>query len=295
VRAYAAALDRAASVDEVLAALPAHACRIVGAYACLVFLRGGGSGALRARPDARLRSRAEPLRMEPLRRRRQVRGGDAARDPRFARLAPLFEEEGAVSLACAPLPGIGSLVLVERRHGRIFDAEDWSLLSLVSTMARSALERVRVAGTVEALRGVDPETGLVGRDRLRAVLLHAWERVRQGYPLSIVVVAPGPAHRSPEADPGPAWRLSTTASTLREVLPPEGVALRYGAAELLLVLPGTTAAGAAAVVARLRERLGSRVALRCGIAGTGGGATAVDDLLQGAETAAAAASPGLAP
>lgn len=277
------ALAAASTADQVYAAVPEHAARIVGAWTCLLFVPGEGGGP-RTGPDRRLRTRADGLRMPPLRRRIRVVPRQAARaGGRFASLAPLFADDGAAALACVPFGRGGALVLVERRRDRAFDDEDWSLLALVAAQGQGALERVRAAARVPGLAGMDPVTGLAGAAQLDRVLEHAWRVVSvHGRPLSVVLLSVdglGGA-RTLAGQPAAERLLRGLGDALRETLPAEGMALRLGGEEVLLVLPGATPAQAAAVVTRLRAAFALPLRLHAGIAGDHHGARGPGDLLR---------------
>lgn len=275
-------LSAAATADEVYAIVPEAAARIVGGYTCLLFVPGQGQG-LRALPDERLRTRADDLRIPVLRRRMNVSAQEAERaGGRFASLAPLFAEDRAAVLACAPFGRGGALMLVERRRNRVFEDEDWELLSLLAAHGQAALERVRAAERVADLAGIDPVTGLAGRAHVERVLEHAWEVVLHGRPLSVVLLAlDGLGGAQARFDPAAADRLvRSTADAVREALPAEAMALRYGPGEFLLVLPGASPAQAAAVVSRVRVRLALPLQLHAGIAGDHEGTRGPRELLR---------------
>jgi GGDEF domain-containing protein len=294
VAEYGRALESAATPDQVYTAVPEHAARIVGAWTGLLFVPGEAGGP-RTLPDGRLRTRADRLRIPVLRRRTRVGARQAGRaGGRFAALAPLFADDGAAALACIPFGRGGALVLVERRHDREFDEDDWSLLAMVAAQGQAALERVHAAGRVAELAGTDPVTKLAGAGHVDRVLEHAWQVVPMGRPLSVVLLGlDGLGGARARFGGASAERLLRAAvEALREALPPEGTALRCGAAELLLVLPGATPAQAAAVVTSLRARLSLPLHLHAGIAGDHHGARGPADLLRTVRAALPPIPPG---
>lgn|GEM_PF-6178907 len=266
--AYGEQLARARTEDDVYAALAAHAVRIVGGYTGLVFVPRGPGSALRPALDPGLRFDPELLSIpEPPASPGVI--GPAAADTGgpFAALRPLFTAERAAALALAPFGARGTVVVVERREGRAFTGDDWELLRVLSLQAEAALERCaawrRLAGGAES----DPVTGLAGPEQLHAVIEHAAAAAGWGEPVAVVMLALdglGAAvhhHGRAEAD-----RLARgVAEVVRDAAGERGIALRHADDEILLVLPGTSAAEAARLLAGVRERLSRRVAVHAGI------------------------------
>jgi GGDEF domain-containing protein len=274
----ARALAESSGRDEILSILSREVARIVGGFTCLVLVAAGDRH-LRARPDPRV---AHPIALPHLPR---MRGGGRVLGPGslrggFASLAPLFTEHAAARLACVSFPGVGALVLVERRRQRTFDRQDRALLSVLMSMAGAALALASAADHVGALRTFDATTGLQGPGERTRLLEHASRITAMGEPLSVVVLAldgPGGAEVLPA-------RLRIAAEIAREILPAEGLALRDGPTSFLLVLPGLTTSAAATLVTSLRRELVPHVLLRAGIAGAPAG-TSGAELLDAARAA----------
>jgi len=257
-------LGRARTPEQVYDALSEHAVRIVDGYTCVLFPPQADAERLRPVPNPRLRFDAASLSLPaspPLPRAERIGAADAAAGTPFAGLAALFAEERAAALAHAPFGDGGAIFLIERRHGRVFEAEEWALLRTLAVQAEAALERVRLLGRIEILAHTDPETGLAAGTHAPAALAHAWEMAERGEPLSVVLLQLAP----PAADTGfdmgtPATRAPQTppralAGVLREVAGEHGMAVRHSAERFLLILPHTDAAAAHALVARVRERV----------------------------------------
>jgi GGDEF domain-containing protein len=290
--AYGEQLARARSERDVYTALTTHAVRIVGGYTCLVFVPRGPTSALRPacdpgllRFDPELLSIAEPPASPG------VIGPVAAQTGGpFAALRPLFTEEHAASLALAPFGTRGTVVLVERREGRAFTADDWELLRVLSVQAVAALEQAAVWSRMASLSASDPVTGLAGPEQLHAVITHAAAAAGWGEPVAVAMLAlDGLGGATHQHGPLEADRLTRgVAEVVRDAIGERGIALRHSADEILLVLPGTSAAEAAALLSGVRERLARRVAVHAGIVEHGAGPCSPLDL---AGRAAAAVPP----
>jgi GGDEF domain-containing protein len=283
--AYSRELAAARTTDEIYSLVAAHAVRIVGAFTCLLFVPGEGEPPFRGPGDGRLNSAPGGLHIPHLRRRRRVTIADT-RDPgaRFAGLAPLFERDRAALLACAPFGERGAVVLVERRRDRVFGREDWELLSVLASLGHAALRRAEVMASIPELGGACPVTGLAGRAQVGTALEHAWELVGEGEAMTVVVLSlEGLTAAETRFGAAAAERLvRTVGDVVRECLPADGIALRYGPAEFVLTIPGATPAAAAAMVSQFRGRLAASVEVHAGIAGAHPGAAGPRDLLLGA-------------
>jgi GGDEF domain-containing protein len=258
--AYAEELDQARTAQSVYTALTRHAVSIIGGHACLLFLRDQESGAIQPAPNPRLKIDSNRLRLRTSPHHAGLIDAHVAspgRDSPFTALAPLFTEEGAVCLAHAPFGDGGTLVMVERRHERVWEAEDWYLLRAVSIQAEAALERVRLYSRVHVLSLADSATGMPSGPQLDAVLEHAWCSVLRGEALSVVAVALDSRDRA---------KLRTVAEVVRQEARGQGVAVRDGEANFLVVLPQVDRFAAAALSERIRGRLMPSMAVRIGMA-----------------------------
>jgi GGDEF domain-containing protein len=266
-------LGRARTPEQVYSALTEHAVRIVDGYTCVLFPPQAGAERLRPVPNPRLRFDAARLSLPaspPLPRAERI----AAAEGPFTGLIALFAEERAASLAHAPFGDGGAILLIERRQGRVFEAEDWALLRTLAVQAEAALERVRLLASIEILAHTDPETGLAAASHARAALAHAWEIAERGEPLSVVLLQTAPAAAdtpSDTADRGAAVRA--LAEALREEAGEHGLAVRHSESRFLLILPRTDAAGADALVARIRRRAGAGVRAAVAVHEAGAAAT----------------------
>jgi GGDEF domain-containing protein len=284
--AYREELDRARTPAEVYDTLTEHAVRIVDGYTCVLFPPQENAARLRPVPNPRLRFDTGLLSLpsSPPLPRAGLIAADAAlgSESPFANLAPLFSEERAASLAHAPFGNGGAVFLIERRHGRVFETEDWDLLRVLSLQAEAALERVHLFNRVERLASTDAITGLATRQQLDALLQHAWTAAGRGELLTIAALDLGTGRR-PEVQEQPLPSdevLQAVAEVLRRETRPHGIALRYDGARFLLLLPQTEKAGADELVGRVRLQLGAQVALRAGIAQYAPGLQSGDELVQ---------------
>ncbi len=132
----------------------------------------------------------------------------------------------------------------------------------VASALRAALERSR--RRARRLAGTDVLTGLANRRLgLRRLVVWAESARQQGAPLACLMVdldqfkAVNDTYGHPIGD----RVLRAAARTLAQGLRGTDLIARYGGDEFLIVLPGTTAADAAAIAERLKSRLvGSSIA-----------------------------------
>jgi|GEM_PF-6985484 len=250
---------------EVFGTLTAHAVQIVGGYTCVLY--PPGDGPRRPIPNPALRVDAGRITLSLPLAEVGLLGRDLVlSDPegRYAALAPLFSEERAVSVAHAPFGEGGVILLIERRHERVFGTEDWDLLRLLSARAAAALMRVRLGTQIDELRNTDPVTSLPEASRLDAILAHARALLESGEMLSLVGIRLDGLRALAEADgPAAAARARrTVADVLREVAGSLGLAAHRGNDEFVLLLPRLSRARAEHMVARVARQLPSGVAVR---------------------------------
>jgi len=245
----------------------------VGGYTCLVFVPRDGGPALHPALDPGLRLDALLSIPEPPASPGVIGPAAAATGGPFATLRPLFTEARAAALALAPFGARGTVVLVERREGRAFTGDDWELLRVLSLQAEAALEQTRVWGRIAGPAASDPATGLAAPEQLHAVIAHAAAAAGWGEPVAVAMLAlgglGGAAHQHGPAEAGRLTRA--VAEVVRDAAGERGIALRHADDEILLVLPGASAAEAARLVAGVRERLARRVAVHAGIVEHGAG------------------------
>jgi GGDEF domain-containing protein len=280
LHSFETALLAARAPEDVYRALTEHAVQIVGGYTCLLF-PPQESGPLRPLPNAALRIDADritlslPLAEVGLIGRERVLEDSTGR---FAALAPLFSEERAVSLAHAPFGEGGVILLVERRHERLFDAEDWDLLRLLSTRATAALMRVRLGLRVGELQNTDAATALPDPSRLDAIIAHARDLIASGESLSLVGLRLDGLDRLGELDGAAAAARArrTAADVLREVAGTLGLTAHRGDDEFVLLLPRLSRARAEHMVDRLARQLPAAVRVRARLAAPAPGSQPAD-------------------
>jgi diguanylate cyclase (GGDEF)-like protein len=286
---FADRLNHAETPQDVSDALGEYAKRIVGGYTSFVFT-GGRTGEPLQAVHTSFRHDARKVVLPALPRFSRpglITAADARPDTGgpFSALAPLFADLQAAMIAHVPFGDEGVLFLIERRGERVFDAEDWDLLRTLTGQASSALERVRLFNEVRDLSLTDPLTGLANRRRLKVVLEHSLAAARRGEELAVVMLdldgfkAINDEHGHIAGD----QLLCSVAEYLRQEARGSDLVVRYGGDEFLVVLPGGNAAGAAALLQRLRERLGGRVEVSAGIAEYLPGTTSADDLIEAAD------------
>jgi GGDEF domain-containing protein len=250
---------------QVFATLTEHAVQIVGGYTCVLY--PPGDGPRRPIPNPALRVDAGRITLTlPLEEVGLLARDRVLSDPdgRYAALAPLFSEEHAVSVAHAPFGEGGVILLIERRHERVFGTEDWDLLRLLSARAAAALMRVRLGTQIGEMRDTDPVTALPEASRLDAILAHARDLIASGEMLSLVGLRLGGLGELAREDgPAAAARARrTVADVLREVAGSLGLAAHRGNDEYVLLLPRLSCARAEHMVARVARQLPSGIEVR---------------------------------
>jgi diguanylate cyclase (GGDEF)-like protein len=156
---------------------------------------------------------------------------------------------------------IGVLNLTERADGGVYNEMDLDLLrSIVPQLAvlidRAALQRK--AGEFEQLSVTDALTGLLNRRYLEERLTEEIKRSnRHGFSMSFMMIdvdefkSYNDNFSHPEGDKA----LKLVAQCLKDTLRGADIASRYGGEEFSILLPQTTAAEAAVIAERVRERV----------------------------------------
>lgn len=277
--AFTEALEEVRHADEVHRALAAHARKIVGAHACLVFLPAGEGARLEPLAEPRLGDAVEGLWLprSAAARTGLLSPGEAQPGAEHVGVARLFDDVRAVALAAAPYAD-GALVLVERRREREFRPLDWELLRALCSQAEAALHRVRLLGSLAV---TDPRTGGAAPERVEEVLRHGWAGAALGQRITFVVV-----RLEACADPGPLGEaaIRQCAAALRRQAAGAGPILRHRGNDFVLVLNEDREA-AEALLERVRAETEGRCRLTAGIAPHDPAAASPRDLLARAEAA----------
>ncbi len=147
-------------------------------------------------------------------------------------------------------------------------------------------EWLRLASRVRVLGFGDLHTGLAGPEALALVLDRAWGVVEHAEPLTLVAIG-AVADSAEESAQHPA--LCAVLEVLRQEAASCGIVLQCGALELMVVLPQVDGPQAEALIARARERLGTRRRFHAGIASHTPEITSVQQLLTLTNRALAAA------
>jgi len=286
VIAYTDRLSEAVSPDEIYHTLVESAVAIVGGYGAVLILRESEDGPLYVRS-----STVETVRISEMTvthhprfsRPGILRASDASAETGspFAHLASLFTDLKAVSIAHQPVGDEAVLFLLERRRGRLFEAEDWDLLRTLAKQAATALERTRLIEEVRQLSLTDPLTGLGNRRHLDLMLTHSLAAARRGEPLALVMIdldgfkAVNDRFGHLRGDE----LLRRVADALRSEARGSDLVARFGGDEFVIVLPGGTSDAAELLLQRVRSRLGIEVRFSAGIAEYGADAQTVEELI----------------
>jgi GGDEF domain-containing protein len=265
---YAERLLGAKRPEEVYRALTEHAVQVVGGYTSVLFPPQAAMP-LRPLPNPKLTFDAGRLALSiPLPLPGTLRRDDVLAGGPLVSLSPLFTEANAVTVACAPFSDGGLILLLERRHERVFSDDDREMLRLLAELAGAALARVRVAARTETLIEADERTGVLSENLLQNVLDHAITLAGQREPLTLVALRLTGLERVRDED-GPTSvdrTIQTAASALRELAGTLGIVLERGADGFFLVLPRLTRPQAMGLVERLRRQLPLRVGVLAGAA-----------------------------
>ena len=274
LQAFSERLNQADSIPAVCRALCEGIVDVVGAYDAVPLLRQGDSAGSFYSIEARLTASGGYHLSIPSHPRVWRPGIVTAVEAQadvgspFSNLAHLFADTGAASVAHVPLGDAGVLLVVERRRERVFEPEDWSLLRSLAIQAEGALSRVRSLEEVRTLSLTDPLTGLANRRRLEVVIEHAWAAALRGKPLALALIDLDHFKRINDEHGHLAGDrlLQLISSVLQEEVRGTDLVVRYGGDEFLVLMPGETAKGAAALIARVQTRLAGKVEFSAGIA-----------------------------
>lgn len=274
LQSFAERLNRADTVQQVCAVLCEAIVEIIGAYDVVPLLRDEDSRRSFYSMETRL-SAAGGYQLSMPSHPRVWRAGVVTADEAqpdvgspFSDLAHLFSDTGAAAVAHVPMGEAGVLLVVERRKERNFEPEDWTLLHSLASQAEGALRRVRSLDEVRTLSLTDPLTGVANRRRLELMMEHAWAAALRGKPLAVALIdldhfkKVNDEHGHLAGD----RMLQLVAGVLQEEARGTDLVVRYGGDEFLVLLPGETGKGAAALIGRVQTRLAGKVEFSAGTA-----------------------------
>lgn len=290
LQSFAERLNQADTVKEVTRVLCEGIVEVVGSYDAHVLLQDDEESSLYS-PEARLvATDGYPLTIPShprVWRAGIVAATEASADQGspFSHLGRLFADTAASTIAHAPLGQSGIVLVVERRSDRVFEPEDWTLLRSLTSQADGALRRVRSLQEVRTLSLTDPLTGLANRRRLQVVMAHAWAAAVRGKPLAVALIDLDHFKQVNDEQGHLAGdrMLQQLSVVLSEEARGTDLVVRYGGDEFLVLMPGETATGAAALVSRVQTRLGSSIAFSAGIPEHQEGLTSPDELIAAAD------------
>jgi diguanylate cyclase (GGDEF)-like protein len=285
-----AQLNRADSEEAIARHLIDYTTRIVGGYRSFVLLRDRSeSSGLAAHTrfidvtDRRISAGMHPRFTAP----GITLAGEARADlgMPFSDLAPVFEETGAVVLIHVPIGDMGILMIAERRHSRIIEPEDFTLMRSLAQLGESALLRVFLVEEAHRLSLVDPLTGLANRRHLQVLMRHVWASARRGKRFTAVLVdidnfkAVNDNHGHLHGD----RMLREVADVLQEEVRGSDLVVRFGGDEFLIVLPDEGMDGASTLVRRIQARLSGTIEISAGAAEYHPAFATIDEMLEAAD------------
>ncbi len=171
------------------------------------------------------------------------------------------------SFMSVPLPGnghaLGVLHLTERDGEAAFTPRDLSLLERLGLQASAAIRKTRLEEEVQALRvssSIDHLTGVYNRRYLDEHLAIEFQRAKRFGLLLAVAMLDIDSFKNLNDSLGHEYGdhvLKMIAGTIRQQLRSVDILARYGGDEFVLVLPGTSAAGAMNTIEKIRRRIES--------------------------------------
>ncbi len=287
-----AQLNRAGSEESIARHLTDYTTRIVGGYRSFVLLRDrdrsetpGSAGSPRFVDvtDPRITAGMHPRFTAP----GIILAGEARADlgMPFSDLAQIFEETGAVVLIHVPIGDMGILVVAERRHSRVIEPEDFTLMRSLAQLGEAALLRVCLVEEAHRLSLVDPLTGLANRRHLQVLMRHVWGSARRGKRFTAVlldiddfkVVNDNHGHLFGDR------LLREVADILQEEVRGSDLVVRFGGDEFLVVLPDEGLEGASTLVRRIQARLAGTIEISAGAAEYHPEYASIDEMLDAAD------------
>jgi diguanylate cyclase (GGDEF)-like protein len=273
-------LNRAERVESVYEILARHAASLLGGSAAVVVTpHDGGESASAARDGGESLPEGARLLHPGLMTRSELAREMPTGDPTLAAWAadPLIS-----LIAHVPFGSGGALLVAERRPDRIFDPEDWEILTMLTDQGLCALGRVQLLQTATTLSLTDPLTGLANRRHMDVVLRHAWAAAERGEGLALLMLDLD-GFKKVNDSRGHAVGdeiLRITADSIRREARGADVVVRYGGDEFLVILPRGTAEGARALASRVRHRLEDWTGVTAGVAVYRSDQASVADLLR---------------
>jgi diguanylate cyclase (GGDEF)-like protein len=294
---FARVLGEASGAVDAAQVLAEHALAMVGGRMVLVYAREDRGE--RLLPVAWAPS-VPGFAPEPLADSSGLRGAGVITAVEAAVRAPgasaLVDGLNAAWLAHLAVGEARVLLLAESRRDRVLHDHEWAILRVLATQAESTIRRLELFDEVRSLSLTDELTGASNRRHMSLTLQHGLVAAeRDGAPLAVVLVD---LHNFKEYNDRYGHvagdrLLREVAECLRGEARGSDIVARYGGDEFLVILPGGTAAGAAAYVRRVEQRLEGRVGFASGIAEYGPGARTVEQLIEAADRQLYRLKPGL--
>jgi GGDEF domain-containing protein len=264
-------LNRERSREALFDAVMEHGPRVVGGHAMLLLLRAAviDGASVSAVHNPRFPRELPPVPLQPFLPAGTpgvITEAQVQAAAPFEALAPLFDTGGAACLPFVPLGDRGILALVERRHDRVLEPEDWFRFNAIARHVSAALERLQLRDQAQSMSLIDPVTGLGNRRKLDVMLPYHIAAARRGVPLALVYFELGDAN---EAGGSREAMLHLFGECLQKQCRASDVSVHFGEAKFLSLLPNTTGDGAWALAGRVRRTFGAPVRMRVGVASWG--------------------------
>jgi len=262
----ARAANNADTLQEVLDALLAQACRMVSAEGGFIALRDG-EGELQVTAALTPPQSPEGLPQAAFDRElaAQARKGTPVAQVETAPPSPEAKPRCWRTALCVPLQSAAETLGVLQLWSaweKPFSKQEVDLVAALCAEVAVAVENARLRTELRHAASTDPLTGLLNRNEFHQRLVTEVKRAeRHGHPLSLVLLDIDDFKACNDTCGHAAGDqvLRTLATVIKDSIRAEDVAGRYGGDEFMILLPHTDDRGAHAVADALRKRFNERL------------------------------------